>query len=62
MKKPNEALLQNFKFEGAFRKIEINTSGHINGTFQLTYQLPNGTYKNIFYKELIRRYSQSLWN
>ena len=45
MKKPNEALLQNFKFEGAFRKIEINTSGHINGTFQLTYQLPNGTYK-----------------
>lgn len=42
MQKPTEALLENFKFEGKLKEIGLNTSGHINGTYVLTYEKDDG--------------------
>lgn len=52
MQKPDAALLGNFKFEGEFRDFEVNTSGHINGTFQLTYQMPDGIYNKYILQKI----------
>ncbi len=52
MQKPDAALLGNFKFEGEFRKIEVNTSGHINGTYQLTYRQQSGFSKKYILQKI----------
>lgn len=42
MLKPDNELLRKFDFKGTLKNIEINDSGHINGTYQLTYEQSDG--------------------
>lgn len=57
MKQPNETLLKHFKFEGDLVSCEPNYSGHINGTFVLTYKLPCGCSK----RYIIQRINTSIF-
>lgn len=52
MQKLDEALFRNFRFEGEFREYEENTSGHINGTYQLTYQQADGSLKKYILQKI----------
>ena len=52
MQKLDEALFRNFRFEGEFREYEENTSGHINGTYQLTYQQADGSLKKYIVQKI----------
>ncbi len=49
MLRPDGELLGRFNFEGKIKSIEVNNSGHINGTYLLTYETDGGrTVKYIF--------------
>ena len=52
MQTPNEELLRNFKFEGDLQGFEINTSGHINGTFSLTYKKTDGSIRKYILQKI----------